>query len=126
MYLWKAGVQEVLDEGSLLFGMGHLGLVKTKAVGLAPHNEYIQCFADGGLLGLGAFLAFLGMFAYIFYRCKDLTIRATLMSMIVAYALFCMSGDKNFLQQPIGPFIAMMVLWAHYSRDYRVTKKSNA
>jgi O-antigen ligase len=118
MYLWKAGIQEVLDDGSLLFGLGHIGMAKTKSLGLAPHNEYIAYFADGGLLGLAAFLAFLGMIAYSCYRCKDSTIRATLISMIVAHAFFCMSGDKIFLQQPIGPFIALIALWAHYSRDY--------
>jgi len=118
MDLWKAGIQEVLEDGSLLFGLGHVGMVRTKALGLAAHNEYIQYFADGGLLGLGAYVAFLCMFAYTFYCCKDLTIRATLMSMLVAHAFFCMGGHNILMSQAMGPFIAMMVLWAHYSRDY--------
>jgi O-Antigen ligase len=118
LYLWRAAVQEVLDEGSLLFGVGHVGLIKSKSLGLAPHNEYIQTFADGGLLGVAVFLSFLGVFAYIFFRCKDRVIRASLMSMIAGYSVYCMTADKIFFLQMMGPYIAIFVMWAHYSREY--------
>jgi O-antigen ligase len=122
LYLWRAGVQDVLDDGSLLFGLGHNGMIKT-SLGFAPHNEYIQYFAEGGLIGLTAFVGFLCTIAYVFSRCKDRAIRATLLSMIVAYAVYCMNGDKIFAIQMTGPFFAILVMWSHYSREYPGVEK---
>lgn len=122
LYLWRAAVQDVLDEGSLLFGLGHNGMIKS-SIGFAPHNEYIQYFAEGGLVGLTAFLGFLTTLGYVFWRCKDRAIRACLLSMLVGYAVFCITGDKTFALQMMGPFIAMMVMWAHYSRNYPGVEK---
>jgi O-antigen ligase len=122
LFYWKSAIQDVLDDGSLLFGLGHNGMIRS-TIGYAPHNEYIQYFGETGLIGLAAFLGFLAMFAYIFSRCKDRAIRACLLSMLVAYAVYCMSGDKNFTIQMIGPFIALMVMWAHYSREFPGVEK---
>ena len=40
------------------------------------------------------------------------------MSMISSYAVYCMTGDKVFMFQPIGAYIAIFVMWSHYSREY--------
>ncbi len=122
LFLWRSAIQDVLNKGNLLFGLGHLGMLYS-STGLAPHNEYIQFFAEGGLFGLAAYLGFLSMLTYIFWRCKDRAIRAALMSLLASYAVFCMSGDKVFALQMTGPFIAIMVLWSHYSRDYPGVEK---
>ncbi len=119
---WRGAIQDVLNDGSILFGLGHNGMIKS-TMGYAPHNEYIQYFAEGGLIGLFSFLAFMAMFAYIFWSCKDRTIRGCLLSMLTAYAVFCMSGDKIFATQMMGPFLALMVMWAHYSREYPGVQK---
>jgi O-antigen ligase len=118
IHLWKAGIQHVVDGGGILFGVGHAGLIKSKGEGLASHNEYIQYFADGGLLGLTAFLSFLFMIFYIFLRCKDRIIRSCLTGMIVSLCFMCITGSGTFLSQSIGAYIAIMALWAHYSREY--------
>lgn len=123
LFLWRAGIQNVLDEGSLLVGLGHAGMIKSKGSGLSPHNEYIQYFADGGILALTAFLGFLATIVYIFWRCKDRAIRASLLSIIIGYSVFGMTGDKMFMYQMIGPFLAILVLWAHYSREYPGVEK---
>lgn len=122
VYLWRAAIQDVLDDGSVLFGLGHNGMVQS-SIGLAPHNEYIQYFADGGLFGLASFLAFLAMMAYVFWRCKDRAIRAVLLSLLVSCVTFCMTGDHIFAHAMMGPYIALMVLWAHYSREYPGVEK---
>lgn len=123
MYLWKAAVQDVLDKGSLLFGLGHRGQSVQSTIGYAPHNEYIQYFAESGLIGLTAFLSFIATLFYLCWRCKDRAIRACLLSMIVGYAVFCMTGDKIFTIQMVGPFLALIVMWSHYSRDYPGAEK---
>lgn len=122
LFLWRAAIQDVLDGGNLIFGLGHNGMIKSK-IGFAPHNEYIQFFAEGGLLGLASYLALLSMFFFIAWRCKDRTIRASLLSMIVGYAVFGISGDKLFLTQMAGPFFAIFVMWSHYSREYPGAEK---
>ena len=122
LYLWRAAIQDVLDDGSLLFGLGHNGMIRS-SIGLSPHNDYILHFAEGGLLGLACFLIFFTTMAYIFWRCQDRAIRAVLLSMLVAYATMCMTGDKVFSLQTMGPFFALMMMWAHYSREYPGVKK---
>lgn len=119
---WKAAIQDVLDKKSLLFGLGHLGMIRSSA-GFAPHNEYVKYFSEGGLVGLAAFLGYLAMLAYIFWRCKDRAIRASLLGILVAYALYCMSADKIFATQMMGPYLAILVMWAHYSREYPGAEK---
>jgi hypothetical protein len=115
--LWRATIQDVVTQGNVVFGVGHAGLERA-SLKLAPHNEYIHYFAVGGLLGLLAYLGFLFTLFYIFWRCKDRSIRATLLSMFTGYALICMTGDGWFFFQMTGPYIAIYVMWAHYAKDY--------
>lgn len=116
-YLWRAGVMDVLTKGSVLFGFGHNGMSVT-SLKMAPHNEYIHYFGEGGLVGLTAFLSLLAALGSIFSKCKDRNIRAVLMSMFIGYLFFLLSCDKVLTFQMFGPFLAIMILWAHYSRGY--------
>ena len=125
MYLWRAAMQDVLAEGNLLFGLGHLGMVRSKTLGLSPHNDYIQYFADSGLLGLLAFLTFLTSMVVIFLRCKDRQISATSVAMVVGLAVYGFSSNSLFLYPMIGPFFAIFVMWTYYSKEYPGAEKVN-
>jgi putative inorganic carbon (hco3(-)) transporter len=66
--LWKDTVGKTIDDGNKLLGSGintfPLLSESTRGTDLGsnePHNDFVKFFVEGGLLGLGVFLLYLGM-----------------------------------------------------------------
>jgi O-antigen ligase len=73
--LWHDVTTQALEDGRIVFGSGldtfHLMAERLRGIRLGPneaHNDFVKFFVEGGIIGLAAFLAYLGSILLILYR----------------------------------------------------------
>ena len=81
-----------------------------------PHNYYIFVWGNSGVLGLVAFLVFLGSLFWIAMRSQVRRIRAGLLGLLTVFVLLACSDHSLFAFQFFGAIFAIYALAGHYSR----------
>jgi O-antigen ligase len=115
-YLWSAGIEQLSEDGGLVTGMGHGGFIKIRKYDLSVHNDYVQHWGTAGIVGLMSLLMFYGSLLYAAYSCKNLRIRAGVISIVVTFMLFSWTGAAYFQAHTTGPILALVAMWLYYGR----------
>ena len=97
-----------LCQGGLIFRNPVLGGLKTQAN--EAHNQFVQVLAESGLLGLAAFLLFLGFGAFEIIKSaraeKNAEARLCVFSLFAGLAAFCADNALNITFRAVIPAFA--------------------
>lgn len=133
MMLWKDAINKTRADQNILtgYGMNTFPLVSESARGVKrgsndPHNDFVKFFVEGGLLGLGVFLIYLGLIAFLLFEQRKMDqnnpkralIFEVLLVMFLAIVLSSFS-DNIFKNTPL-----QWIFWIILGGSLALAKKS--
>ncbi|MGC4005807.1 MAG: O-antigen ligase family protein [Pirellulales bacterium] len=125
-HLWESAIDQVREEGNLVTGSGHGSMLFIKKTRHAPHNDYIQFFGDGGIVGLTAYLCFYGMLLRQAWRCQNPRLRSALGACALVFMTYGITADKFLALHATAPLMVLMAMWGYYGRTIPPDDKAQA